>query len=73
MQPATPDPPDWAALTEALGGTRGASALYLRMALEALATEGAGGTIRIHIPRKTTDPVEVDFLGINGHPDKLTP
>ena len=62
-------PGDLHALVESLQRARGASQLFLRMALEAMRTPGAAGTLRIHIPRKVDDPVEIEFQGLNGHPD----
>jgi len=66
---AAPSEPDLQALVAALEAARAASRAYLRMGVEALRTDGLAGTIHIHIPRKTSDPVEVEFFGLNPHPD----
>jgi hypothetical protein len=46
-----------------------ASQLFLAQAMEALDTEGAAGSLTIHIPRRANTPVQVDWHGRNDHPD----
>lgn len=60
---------DAAALLAALDRSRPASHAFLRMAVEALSTPGMAASLRIHIPRKTSDLIEVEFYGINPHPE----
>lgn len=48
-------------LVKALQNVRAGSQFALRAALEALATDGAAGTLTIHIPRKPNDQLEIDF------------
>ena len=65
---------DLQTLVTALAHARLGSRVLLRMSLEALATDGVAGQLRIHIPRKTSDPIEVEFFGLNPHPDsRITP
>lgn len=56
-------------LITALLATRAGSQLALRTALEVLATDGAAGTLTIHIPRKGTH-LEVALEIHNPHPDR---
>lgn len=64
------DHPHIASLLAVLGRARGASQLYLRFAIEALRTDGAGGRLIVHIPRKTNEIVEIEFHGINTPKEK---
>lgn len=67
------EPTDATALFTALDTSRDSSQMFLHFALIALQTDGAAGTLRIHIPRRTKDQVEVEFFGLNPHPDKIGP
>jgi hypothetical protein len=56
-------------LFRAIEASRVGSQLAVDMALDALTTEGAAGSLTIHIPRKNTEKVEIAFRLRNHHPD----
>lgn len=57
------------ALVDAFDNARAGSQLALSMALMTLSTDGAAGSLTIHLPRRPRDPVEVEFTLRNDHPD----
>lgn len=61
---------DLSTLVHALEGVRPASAIFLHMAADALATEGVAATLLLHIPRNPEHPIEVEFVGLNPHPNR---
>lgn len=70
--PALPiQPSDATALLTALGISRDSSQMFLHFAVITLQTDGAAGTLRIHIPRRTKDQLEVEFFGLNPHPNNI--
>lgn len=69
MQPNQPNLSRLPELTRAIEAARLGSQMGVGMALDALTTEGAAGSLTIHIPRKTNDRVEIEFKLRNHHPD----